>query len=88
MLIQRALRTLLGICACVRIVGVHCERGGAYLNELEIGDSLEISVEQRYLLHFEPIDSVWTVDIYMIADIVRMFDKEEDAGAQELLCCD
>ena len=57
------------------------------MDEFQVGDPLETGVEERDLLDLETIDSIWSVDVDAIANIVRMLDEEKDAGSKELLCC-
>jgi hypothetical protein len=64
-------------------------RGGIleYLDEFKVGDALEAGVEKGNLLYFETIDPVRSVDVYTIADVVWVLDKEEDARAEKCLGC-
>lgn len=51
------------------------------LDHFHCVDSFEDCVEKGDLLDYE----VDFVDVYSVADIIWVFDEEEDAGAEELL---
>ena len=62
--------------------------GETDLDEFEVCDALEACVEEGDLLYYEAVTTVWTVDVYSVADVVGVLDEEEDAGAEEFLGCD
>ena len=63
-------------------------RGGrTNLDELEVGNALEACEEEGYLLYYETVAAVWTMDVYSVADVVGMLDEEKDTGAEEFLSC-
>lgn len=57
------------------------------MDELEVGNALEACEEEGYLLHYETVAAVWTMDVYSVADVVGMLDEEKDTGAEEFLSC-
>jgi hypothetical protein len=69
----------------IRRGGVDWWKGKTYLDQFEISDAFETGVEEGDLLDFETIDSIGSVDVDAVADVVRMFHKQEGAGAEEFL---
>jgi hypothetical protein len=84
--IQRVLRMLFGICINVRVGEEICRGGETYLDDFKVSNSFEAGVEERYLLDFETIDPVGSVDIYAVANVVWVLDKKEDARGEKFLC--
>ena len=54
------------------------------LDHFHVVDSLKDRVEKGDLLDYKVFLS-WANDIYSVADVVRVLDKKEDAGAKEFL---
>jgi hypothetical protein len=77
---------LFGICVEVRAGEEICGYGEMYLDEFKISNPFEAGVQERYSLDFEMIDPVGSVDVYAVANVVRVLDKEEDARAEKFLC--
>ncbi len=77
---------LFGICVKVRAGEEIFGYGETYLDEFKVSNPFEAGVEERYSLDFETIDPVGSVDIYAVANVVWVLDKEEDARAEKFLC--